>query len=231
MAEWKANLDDLTVTEARRNLRELEDAVQEAAEAFDAASRLDGANFWTTFFGRNLGTGASSDFNDAVKDAVDRVGDGTLALEDFREEIDRISEQFRDGSEANRRYAEDLDVATKALDSLVEDTAEAQQIIAALTGDTEQAQEAFDVLGGSAEDTGAALATATQAGLEAFNSAMEDLRDHIPEATSELSKLEVETGKIETSLQAALTAAQSLPDALMRVAAEQEALALSLIHI
>lgn len=223
--DWIANLDNLTVTEARRNLRDLEDALDDAKDAFVAANRLDGANYWTTFFGTNLASGASQAFNDAVDEATRKVGSGELALADFRAEIDRISEEYNDGSAANQRYADALDVATRAIAELVGDTEEARKIIEALTGDVDDAQEAFDLLGGKVEDTGDTLVRATKDGLESFNSAMEDLREHLPEATSEMGKLEAETSKIEASLQAALTAARALPDAILRIAAEQEALA------
>jgi tape measure domain-containing protein len=222
---WKESLDGLTLTEARRNLRDLESALADAGESFDAANRMDGGNFWTNFFGSNLGRGASAEFNAAVEEAVDKVGTGELALADFRAEIDRINEQFNDGSAANRRYADSLDVATRQIDNLQADVAEAEKIIAALAGTTEESQEAFDDLAGAVGGTGDAFTDTTKDGLEAFNTAMEELRDLLPEATGEMAKLEAETVKIETALQAALDAARALPDAILRIAAEQEALA------
>lgn len=223
--KWReAVANSLSITEARKNLRELEEALQSISDDFDEANRLDGASWWTTFFGTNLASGASADFNRAVEELVDKVGTGEVKLADFREELDKINEQYRDGSEANRRYAEALDEEAKRIEEAYAAYEEARLTLEALTGTADDAQEALDDLNGVVEDSEDAFTNQKDA-VDAFNAAMETLRDTLPESNDEMAKLAEETAKIETALDAALTAARALPDAIMRIAAEQEALA------
>lgn len=207
---WRVAVENLTVTEARRNLRNLKDALVEATDAFDAANRLDGASFATTFFGANLSSGAPKAFNEAIRDLITRVGNGQVALEDLSEEVDKISEEFGDGSDASNRYAESLLDSAKRVEQQAKAVEEAEAVLRAKVGTDEEAKEALDELVGSIKESAAETETAAQKA-EQFEAAILGLSEKVPDLKKELDLLG-EIDAIDKLLEGAIATARTFGD-------------------
>lgn len=224
---WRKGLEELTVTEVKRNLDDLNRALAESRRQFAAAMLNDGQTAFQNMFGLGSITGASQAYNAAISDIFEEYRAGRIDAKQLREEVDSISQQFDDGSDANARYASDLDDATAKLVEMEAAVKEAEAVLAAKTGTTEEAAAAMETLNGATEDTGKAFEQKANVAVEEFNKSMEELRDKLPEMNSEMSEFEKTVQGIDTAFQQALKAARSMPDAIMRIAAEQQALALA----
>lgn len=223
--DWRAAVEGLTVTEAKRNLDDLRDALEETREALLTTAFNDGQTGLQNFLGLGSFVGASQDYNKAVEALIRKFSDGEISAVQLLEAIDEVNQTFDDGSAANKRFGEELVDAIKPMVELEEAIGQAEKVVVAVTGSTEEATAALDELAGSAEDTGQAFEQKANAAVQAFTGSMEALKELLPQANSELSKLEQTVAGIDTALQAALANARAMPDAIMRIAAEQQALA------
>lgn len=224
---WRKGLEDLTVTEVKRNLDELNRALAESRRQFAAAMLNDGQTAFQNMFGLGSITGASQAYNAAISDIFEEYRAGRIDAKQLREEVDKINQQFDDGSDANARYASDLDDATKRLEEMEAAVKEAEAVLAIKTGTAEEAAAAMKELEGATEGVGQAFETKTNVAVENFNKAMGELQDKLPDMNSQMSEFEKTVQGIDTAFAEALKAARAMPEAIMRIAAEQQALALA----
>ena len=203
---WRKTIDAITITQARKELSDLEAAFAETASKFNSARRLDGATFWTTFFGTNLAAGASKEFEAAVDAVIAKVNRGEIAFTDLRKELDKVSEQYRDGSAANKRFAEALDAAAKDVEDQASAIQRARDVITVLTGSADDAAAAWKRLTGATEDTKGIDDTTSK--LEEWNNALRELKKLVPEAKDQMEILD-EKAKLKNALDAALKLAQT----------------------
>lgn len=217
--QWREKLDGVTVTQARSSLLELQSLLNQTTAEFENAIPRD-------IFGNVIDNTALDGFFVKLDELGQRFKRQELTADELRSSVDALFEEYRGkGPFIIDQVADKFDALTKVIAQQGKDTQAAQDILTALTGTTEEAAAALDRLSGRAAETGDNLSTQAAAGAERFNAAMEALKETLPQASSEMSKLEQETAKIESALQQALIAARALPDAIMRIAAEQQALA------
>lgn len=214
--EWRKKLDTLTVTEAERNLDKLVQSLTEARGALDDAATGVGDSFKPP----------EKAYSQEIDTIIKRYKDGKLTAKELLTEVDKVNQKFDDGSAANDNYARKLVDAIQPMVDLEKSVGEAEQVIVALTGTTEEAGAALDGLAGSAEDTGKTFEQRANSAIATFTSSMEALKELVPGMTDEMRKFNEEVSKIEVAFNSALAAARAMPDAIMRIAAEQEALRL-----
>lgn len=212
---WRKNLDDLTVTEARRDLKDLEATALETADAFQKI-------------------GIRGDFRGAFKVTneqkieVDKLRDSFLAgvidSKKFIAGIDAVNQKYDDGSDSAQYYAEKVIESAKAFAAAQDAAAQARDIIVAMTGDLELAQKAFDRIAGKATDAGTAIDTGFNAAMESLGKSVQDLADMAPKTKSGIDEIAAAADQLQKNYNEALKAARQLPDAIMRAAAEQAAL-------
>ena len=223
---WRANLENLTVQEATKSLEDLTASLEDAKDALDNANFSDGESFFAQAIPfASYFTGASAEYNEAVQAVIDSFKSGAIDAKELRSQIDAVNTKFRDGSSEHARYADSLDQATKRILELTYGVEEAQKIITALTGTTDEAKAALDDLAGSSETFSQTFEQNAVGAVTAFDKAMADLKDEMPKLRDEMDKFGATVDGIETAFQAALKAARAMPDAIMRIAAEQQALA------
>lgn len=221
---WRKGLEDLTVTEVKRNLDELNRALAESRRQFAAAMLNDGQTTFQNMFGLGSITGASQDYNAAISDIFEEYRAGRIDAKQLREEVDKINQQFDDGSSANARYASELDDATKRLEDMEQAVREAEAVLAVKTGTAEEAAAAMKELEGATEDVSDSFDDRANKAVENFRTSLEGLKEAVPDMNKEMTEFLETVSKIDVAFQAALKAARSMPDAIMRIAAEQEAL-------
>lgn len=222
---WRASVEGLTVTEAKKNLDDLVAGLESARRALLTTAFNDGQTGLQNFLGIGMFVGASQDYNAAVDDLIRKFSDGKISAKELLDQIDAVNQQFDDGSAANKRYGQELVDAIKPMVDLEDAIAQAEKIVTAMTGSTEDANAALDDLAGGAADAGDALAQKAAAAAEKFAGSMEALKELLPEANSELGKMGKTIAEIDVAFQNALKNARAMPDAIMRIAAEQQALA------
>lgn len=223
--DWRTGLESLTVTEAKRNLDNLVRALRSAQAEIRRVAFNDAQTGLQNFFGLGSFTGASQDYNRAVDAILETYRRGEIDARGLLAEIDKINQEFDDGSAANARYASQLNDAARNLVELEDAVVRAEAVLAVKTGTAEEATEAMEQLGVATEDYGQAMSQEATAATERFNAAMEELREVLPEVNSAMSEFEKTVQGIDASFEAALAAARAMPDAIMRIAAEQAALA------
>lgn len=225
---WREALVDLSVAELKENVRRIGEAVEEAENAADLLAEGNDS-FWTNFFGYNLRAGdeiynVSDQVKSAVGNMLEAFKDGRVEGDQFIDMLDSTLSELDDGSDEFTKYANAVIKSAKNLVEMKTAQEEANAALVVKTGTTEEAAAAMEELAGREEEVVASAADAAAAH-ERFNGAMEELNKHLPEMTAGMSEFDVEAAKIAGSLDAALKAARALPDAIMRIAAEQEALA------
>lgn len=217
-------IGDLTVTEAKRSLEDLQKLATGTQAAFDKLGR--------TKIGVGGKVGAVTAFSGVADGQVNEVArlskafkDGTLDAKAFLKALDDNNQKFEDGSQAQKDYS-DLVIATaKTLIDQTQAVKDAQNIVVGLTGALGPAGQALDDLAGGAKDTGEAMSQQAAAGVEEFNKRMEELQGFLPKTGADLKTFEGTVQGIQDAFEAALKAARNMPDAIMRIAAEQQALA------
>ena len=222
--QWRKGIEDISTQTAKKNLNDLTKALNEAERAFAQAAFNDGQTFFQNSFGLGALTGASQDFNRAIDAVFKKFKDGEIDAKGLREEVDAISQEFDDGSAANQRYANDLDAATARLVELEEAVREAELVLAAKSGTTEEAAAAMEELQGAVEATADSFNDKANKAVQDFQTSMDALRETLPESNKELAEFQKTVAGIEVAFAAALKSARAMPDAIMRIAAEQEAL-------
>ena len=104
---WRVAVENLTVTEARRNLQP-QGRFGRGHRRFRRGQPSGRCELRHHLLRDQPVIGRTKAFNEAIRDLITRVGNGQVALEDLSEEVDKISEEFGDGSDASNRYAESL---------------------------------------------------------------------------------------------------------------------------
>ncbi|MFU1607321.1 tape measure protein [Sulfitobacter pontiacus] len=219
---FKKKLEDLSKIEAEASLKRLRGEL--------AAFRSDESNTYSTQ------KGGSPEVRAELQERGDKLG--VRSLIDNLLEADRA---FTDGEGSARDLLKAIQEINQASPDLLpieiqerieqiakegiqmEDAlAEAEAVLRVLNG---TATDADEVLLGLRDATDSAATAGEKAAkkFSAFEEAMRELAKQVPSLNRELEKFD-KIAKIEASFQAALKAAQALPDAIMRIAAAQEAL-------
>lgn len=221
---WRKNVEGLTVTEAKRNLDDLVDAATEARNALLTTFVNDGETTGQQFFGLSMFTGASQEYNAAIDTIIQKWRSGQLDAKGLVKEIDAANQKFDDGSEANKRYGEQLiDAAKKVLeiDGALE---EAGLVVKAFSKDTDEAGDALDALAGKADQAGSAVNDGLKAAMDGLKNSVAALVELAPKTKSGIEEAAVAAAELAKKYDEALAAARQLPDAIMRAAAEQQIL-------
>lgn len=220
IGEWRKNLDDVTAQRARKNLREIKDAVNDATNALLQAFTTDGETFLQSTLGLGAFVGASRAYNRAIKKIIDSFRDGTITAEELRTQIDETNEEFNDGSKAHQRYGDSLDEATAFIVKMAEAEREAQAVLDAKTGSVEDAEAAAKALGIANEEAADALDPEKTA---AFIAAMEGLKKIIDD-TAESTVYLATVMKIDGAFADAIANAQTLEERISAAISQAEAL-------
>lgn len=214
--DWREKVEELTVTDAKRNLDQLVDALEGAKSELDKVQSRSG----NAAFG-----GPDREYRREIEALIQTYEDGQISASELLAEVDKVNQKFAQGSRANEVYGRKLVDAIKPMIELETSVSEAEQVIVALTGTTEEAADALDKLGGAAGDTAEDFETKANAAVQSFTTSMEALKELLPAANSELGKLGQTVAEIDVAFQNALKNARAMPDAIMRIAAEQQAMA------
>lgn len=214
--EWRKSVEELTVTDAKRNLDDLVDALQATKDELD---NIQTRRRLSSFYGPDPA------YRREIELLIEAYEDGKISATELLSQVDEVNQTFAEGSRVNKQYGERLVDAIQPMIDLQSAIDQAEQIIVAMTGSTDEAAEALDTLVGSAEDVGATFDQNANTAVANFTASMAALTELLPEANSELSKLQQTVAEIDTAFQTALANARAMPDAIMRIAAEQQALA------
>lgn len=214
--DWREKVEELTVTDAKRNLEQLVDALEGAKSELDKVQSGSGY----VVFG-----GPDREYRREIEALIQTYEDGQISASELLAEVDKVNQKFAEGSRANEVYGRKLVDAIKPMIELETSVGEAEQVVIALTGTTEEAADALENLGGAAESTADDFESKANAAIQNFTTSMEALKELLPTANSELGKLGQTVGEIDVAFQNALKNARAMPDAIMRIAAEQQALA------
>ncbi len=204
--DWKAALDDLTVTQARANLVELQGALEDAEGAFNGFNDL----LRTNIFGqRGLGeTQAVRDYLDAVAAVFDSYKAGDTSAADFARRVDELTETHRAATPRVAELGEEIVAAAQKVRDQAEAVGESRDVIIALTGSNEEATAALARLNREVTTSGNAAATAAD-NLRTYQNAIETLKGAIPELADELKRLK-DLSAIDAAYEAAIGAATSI---------------------
>jgi tape measure domain-containing protein len=216
--DWRAKLDDLTVTEARRNLLDLSDSLQDAKDDFEGVASL----FRENIFGQ-IGLGEQPVVRKFLEDAkalYDSFADGTISSSKFVDELDKLIDANREASPRVVQLGEEILGAAKEMDRMAQAVQTAEDIITALTGSGEEAAAAIRRLNGESEKS-AVSTDALGTAMDGLKEAVAALVESAPKAKTETEQIAEFAYQLERHYQEALKAARALPDAIMRAAAEQ----------
>ncbi|ARB05705.1 tail tape measure protein [Synechococcus virus S-ESS1] len=203
-------IKSLKVTDARRNLRELQEALKDSVAAFNTIENQQGGTFATRFFGKNLGRGASKEMVAEIDKLIQAANEGEIEMVDLADRIDEVAEKFADGDDATRRYAEGLVSTANQIRDNAEAVRRAELVIKVLTGTVEEQEAALRELNGTVKESAASQQTAAEKA-EAFNAALTAIKGTIPSVKEELDLLE-QSQALEKMLQTAIQTAQSWSD-------------------
>ena len=172
-----------TVTQAREALRLLQEAVADTAAEMDQVIGDAGRSDWLRVFGNLfLQSPASREYRDEIATLTEEFGRGEINVTEYRIALDSLAEKYNDGSEANRRFALELDVASAALVLQFGKLEEAELNLIALTGSTEEVTAALAELANRGEESGRALNPMITAADEAGD-ALESAADNVDQLT------------------------------------------------
>lgn len=211
----------IKVTDARKNLRELQEAFKDSIAVFNTVEGQEGGSFATRFFGKNLGRGAAKEMVDEIERLIKKANEGEIEMTDLADEIDKVAENFKDGDEATRRYAEGLVAAATQIKNNADAVRRAELVIVALTGTQEEQAVALLELNGALKESAAAQETAAEKA-EKFDAAMQSIQETIPKVKEELEFLE-KSKALEGMLLTAIQAAQSWGDVAQAIKAVGQA--------
>lgn len=219
--DWRKAVEGLTVTEAQKNLKDLQTILADTGKSFDSLTKkfISGGRARID----NL-PGVSENQIDEVSRLRKEFIDGTIDGKKFLKGLDDLNQKYKDGEQATAEYADSVIAAAKELIAVKEATDQAGLVLGALTGDVDSAGEALDKLANSTEDFAKALSDKATAGLAEFNKKLTELKEFLPEVDKELIPLSEKLAAIQLSFEGALAAARALPDEIMRIAAAQDAL-------
>ena len=173
--EWAEKLKVVSAIEANKDLREQEQILRDIR---DEASGIGDA------FGADT-TGTV----DAVNAAVKAFKEGSISAQEFRTRIGEISKA---DPKLNLEYVEGLDELAASAIEAEERVAEAKATLNAVKGVATEADKATLGLANTLGDNTAKGFDAASKGAEEFQSALEGIKEFIPELANELGKLKDE---------------------------------------
>ena len=213
VAEWRAQVEGLTLTQARTNLQALQQQLRAAQQEFrDLIPR--------NIFGGVLNAGGG--FFNEVDALFQRFQQGELGVDGFIDALDALNEEYRDLFPVNSRFAEQFDEQARRIRDVATQTADANDVIIALTGTTEEAEAALRRLAGASEETAEAVDTGAER-LEQFNDAMEKLGEFVPSVARELERMQ-DAADLEEAYRSALQLAEGYEEVLAVVNRYNQAL-------
>lgn len=220
---WRKEVGKLTLTEVKQNLEGLKAALKSAREELDDSLLRRGTTILERL-SQNPFIGVAREYEKEAKKLAKAYDDDAISSEELLGKIDDLNQKYDDGSEANKRFAKQLVEATKKITEADDAVRKAELIIIALTGTSEEAAAALSELSGEAKTVEDAFQNRATKAVGDFQGKLDELKKFLPTASKEMSSFADEVSRIDEAFNAALTAARALPDAIMRIAAEQEAL-------
>lgn len=226
---WADSLSNLTELEVADLLRRARNAYREFMD-----EARDGSNPAVVFAAElsqqvnRTGVGGNAEQEQALRDllrAREAFESGGLSAEAYQRAVLGASAALAELAEGPAQDLLDalVDQAEQAVEG-EEAIARLEAALAVMRGEATAAQRELLGLSDATEQAGNDAETAA-ARFDTFREAMRNLSEFIPELAAQLDILDRRL-EIETSFQNALTAARALPDAIMRAAAEAEALQL-----
>jgi tape measure domain-containing protein len=218
---WATALETVEANQARASMNAQFEAMNKALNDFNDALPKDIFGNIIPEYGE-FARQASALFDEFLK--------GGMATDEFQRRLSDLSEEFRGSFGYSQELADSLAVLGGEVADNTDKYRVLRDIVIAKTGSDEEAAAAQERLNealglGTSELEDAENATAASAkATDDFAAAMNELKKFIPELNDELEKAD-KISKIETAFQNALAAARQLPDAIMRIAAAQDALA------
>lgn len=219
--DWRKKLDGLTLTELKRNLREVSDVLADQANEL-AINAIAAASLSRADTGPGLGVDPA--YAREIQNIVKSYRAGVIGAKAMAEEIEKTNRKFDDGTNGHAKYAETITDLVKPMIEVEKAQTEAQLAITAMTGSAEEADVALKTMNDRGEATSDVFGNKATTALNDFKLKMDELKEAMPQIKSEMSEFEATVSKIETAFAAALASARAMPDAIMRIAAEQEAL-------
>ena len=187
---WADTITRVTSQQAEANLRTLENQLQATRrDAIIAPLAIE--NLYEPTIG------GLEETRIKLRELANEFRNGNLTVDEYKAGLEELADV---DPTLDRDFILSLQDAADGVRGLEISVREAELIFIALTGTTEEAAAALRELRYGAEDSRDAIDTGAAA-TERFNAAMEALRETLPEAASEMSKLEQETAKIEGALQ------------------------------
>lgn len=211
---WRANLENLTASEARANLLRIEGAVADVQRRMNLLAQGNNS-FWTNFFGYNLSAkqeifNVSDQYLRDIEQVFQSFNDGALAADQLIPSLDAVNEKYADGSGEVTRFAEANIQLGRDLLEVTGSAEEARDIVEALTNENGKAQESLDRLGDAAENAGDDLDDSKDKA-EDFNAAMEKMGELIPSVKKEM-EFQAAVAELEAVFAAALKAASGIDE-------------------
>ena len=220
--DWKENLEDVTEVEVAARLEKLRRQLVEY--------RSDLANTLNTSRGNApevrvqlLDRARNQEERELIQSLLDADkawNEARMSSQEYLEVIEQVYEIAPDllPVEVLDRFRQFAQGGAEIERSI----GEAEAILRLFNGTATEADKTLLRLPGAAQETADAQENAATKTSE-FNAALRQLAEAVPSLKAELEKMDA-VEKLATDFQNALTAARALPDAIMRIAAEQQAL-------
>lgn len=219
---WRKKLDSLTETEVERNLERIREALKKTQEDFD--------KFGRTKVGVGGRTGAITAFSgvdpaqiNAVAELSAKYKAASINSDAFLKGLDEISQQYKDGSDAQKEYSDAVIASAKALIDQKKAEQDTIDILIVKNGTAEEAAAAMKRLNEITEEAATptdALGTA----MDKLSKAVKTLSELAPKAVDDGQALADAAYELQQNYQEALLEIGKLPDAIMRAAASQKLL-------
>lgn len=221
--KWRDAVKDITVTELQQNLENLDGALRDTVAQLQDALNDQGGSVATRLFGLELGSTASREFQQEINAVVQKLADGKLKIEDFVSAIDEVNRKYRDGSDANKQYADSTLAAAKKVADVGQKIKEARAVLQAKIGTDKEAAAALDVLTGKTEAVTAAQAPLATA-LEKAAEATDRLVEAAPKRKDDDEDFARLADEFRQHYQEALDLIHQIPDGIAAARMEQDLL-------
>ena len=222
--DWQVALGNLTATEARKSLDDLLESLEDVRNDFKQL---------TVQF-RGGGKGGAANLLPGVNPAqVQQVSilakayeDGSISAEEFIRKLDAVNRTYNNGTKVNKDYAESVIQQAKAWTEVQEASRKASVILEIMEDGVvtaDELAEAMKRLNNEVESSAVSTKELDEA-MSKLDAAVSSIVENAPKAKDETAQLAASASNLATAYEAALAAARALPDAIMRAAAEQNAL-------
>ncbi len=221
VTEWRANINDLTVTEAQKSLDDLRGILKGVADDFDelaTSAGLLGKGSRPVFLGADPVQVA------AVAKLRDEFLAGTRSGEDFLDALDDLNREYDKGTTQSRKYGQEVLAAGKKLVEASKGVSDGEKVIVALTGTVEDAGVALDELTGKAEDAGTAIQDNITEAMTRLQDAVGKLTEMAPKAKTGVEEIAAAADQLRKNYEEALAAISAMPGELARAGEAQKAL-------